>query len=171
MKQCRNRNLFFSTDIETAIKEAELIFISVNTPTKTFGNGRGRAADLKYVESAARKIAEIAQNDKIVVEKSTVPVRAAESIMHILRANHKENVRYEILSNPEFLAEGTAINDLVNADRVLIGGEETESGQKAVETLSWIYQHWIPKEKILTTNTWSSELSKLVSVDRFTRHL
>lgn len=165
MRKCRNRNLFFSNDIETAIKEAELIFISVNTPTKTFGNGRGRAADLKYVESAARMIANIAQNHKIVVEKSTVPVRAAESIMHILRANHKPGVSYEILSNPEFLAEGTAIDDLINADRVLIGGEETPSGQKAIEELSWVYQHWIDKEKVLTTNTWSSELSKLVSLN------
>lgn len=163
VRKCRNVNLFFSTDVETAIKEAELIFISVNTPTKTFGNGKGRAADLKYVESAARMIAEIAQNNKIVVEKSTVPVRAAESIMHILRANQKPGVRYDILSNPEFLAEGTAVDDLINADRVLIGGEETPEGHQAVETLSWIYQHWIPKEHILTTNTWSSELSKLAA--------
>lgn len=164
VKECRNRNLFFSCDIETAIKEAELIFISVNTPTKTFGNGRGRAADLKYVESAARMIANIAQNHKIVVEKSTVPVRAAESIMNILRANHRPGVSYEILSNPEFLAEGTAIEDLLNCDRVLIGGEETPSGKKAIEELSWVYEHWINKDKILTTNTWSSELSKLVSL-------
>lgn len=108
-------------------------------------------------------IADIAQSSKIVVEKSTVPVRAADSIMRILNANHKVGVRYQILSNPEFLAEGTAIDDLVNADRVLIGGEETPEGKEAIETLSWVYQHWIPKEKILTTNTWSSELSKLVS--------
>ncbi|XP_055909547.1 UDP-glucose 6-dehydrogenase [Eupeodes corollae] len=163
VKKCRNINLFFSTDIETAIKEADLIFISVNTPTKTFGNGKGRAADLKYVESAARMIAEIAQSNKVVVEKSTVPVRAAESIMHILRANQKPGVRYDILSNPEFLAEGTAIQDLLHADRVLIGGEETPEGHKAVEKLSWIYEHWIPKENVLTTNTWSSELSKLAA--------
>lgn len=163
VKQCRNVNLFFSNDIKTAIREAELIFISVNTPTKTFGNGRGRAADLKYVESAARMIADTAQTNKIVVEKSTVPVRAAESIMHILRANQREGVSYEILSNPEFLAEGTAIEDLINADRVLIGGEETPSGQAAIAALSGVYQHWIPKERILTTNTWSSELSKLVN--------
>lgn len=163
VKKCRNVNLFFSTDIETAIKEADLIFISVNTPTKTFGNGKGRAADLKYVESAARMIAEIAQSNKVVVEKSTVPVRAAESIMHILRANQKPGVRYDILSNPEFLAEGTAIQDLLHADRVLIGGEETPEGHKAVEKLSWIYEHWIPKENVLTTNTWSSELSKLAA--------
>lgn len=192
VKKCRNKNLFFSNDIETAIDEAELIFISVNTPTKTFGNGRGRAADLKYVESAARMIAKVARNNKIVVEKSTVPVRAAESIMHILGANQKmgkcklsnmlmftsielnlicsffhrplaPDVKYEILSNPEFLAEGTAIEDLLNADRILIGGECSESGLQAIEELSWVYQHWIAKEKILTTNTWSSELSKLVS--------
>ncbi|XP_055378680.1 UDP-glucose 6-dehydrogenase [Condylostylus longicornis] len=163
VKKCRNNNLFFSTDIETAIQEAELIFISVNTPTKTFGNGKGRAADLKYVENAARMIAELAKSNKIVVEKSTVPVRAAESIMHILRANQKSGVRYDILSNPEFLAEGTAVEDLLNADRVLIGGEETPEGQEAIETLSWIYEHWIPKKNILTTNTWSSELSKLAA--------
>lgn len=163
VKKCRNVNLFFSTDIETAIKESDLIFISVNTPTKTFGNGKGRAADLKYVENAARMIAELAKSNKIVVEKSTVPVRAAESIMHILKANQKPGVRYDILSNPEFLAEGSAIEDLLHADRVLIGGEETSEGQQAIETLSWIYQHWIPKENILTTNTWSSELSKLAA--------
>lgn len=163
VKKCRNVNLFFSTDVETAIREADLIFISVNTPTKTFGNGKGRAADLKYVESAARLIAEIAQSNKIVVEKSTVPVRAAESIMHILRANQKPGIRYDILSNPEFLAEGTAVDDLLHPDRVLIGGEETSEGHQALEKLSWVYQHWIPKENIITTNTWSSELSKLAA--------
>ncbi|KAL6447684.1 hypothetical protein ACFW04_000094 [Cataglyphis niger] len=161
--KCRGKNLFFSIDIDTAIKEADLIFISVNTPTKTFGNGKGRAADLKYVESAARMIAEIATGDKIVVEKSTVPVRAAESIMNILRANHKPGVSYQILSNPEFLAEGTAIEDLVNADRVLIGGEDSPEGQVAIEELCKVYEHWIPRENILTTNTWSSELSKLAA--------
>ncbi|KAI4500207.1 hypothetical protein M0802_004624 [Mischocyttarus mexicanus] len=163
VRKCRGKNLFFSTDIETAIMEADLIFISVNTPTKMFGNGKGRAADLKYVESAARMIAEIATSDKIVVEKSTVPVRAAESIMNILRANHKPGVSYQILSNPEFLAEGTAIEDLVNADRVLIGGEDSPEGQAAIEELCKVYEHWIPRENILTTNTWSSELSKLAA--------
>lgn len=167
MKERRNKNLFFSTDIQTAIKEAELIFISVNTPTKNFGNGRGRAADLKYVEDAARMIAETAQSSKIVVEKSTVPVRAAESIMHILRANQKAGVRYDILSNPEFLAEGTAVADLINPDRVLIGGEQTDEGFRAIETLSWVYERWIPKERILSTNTWSSELSKLVILESY----
>ncbi|GLV45620.1 sugarless [Carabus blaptoides fortunei] len=163
VKECRGRNLFFSTDIKTAILNAELIFISVNTPTKTFGNGKGRAADLKYVEGAARMIADIAQNDKIVVEKSTVPVRAAESIMNILRANQKPGISYQILSNPEFLAEGTAINDLLYADRVLIGGEDTAEGQAAIEELCGVYEHWIPRKNILTTNTWSSELSKLAA--------
>ncbi|XP_063910904.1 UDP-glucose 6-dehydrogenase isoform X1 [Zophobas morio] len=163
VKACRGKNLFFSNDITTAILEADLIFISVNTPTKTIGNGKGRAADLKYVEGAARMIAEIAQSDKIVVEKSTVPVRAAESILKILSANQKPGVSYQILSNPEFLAEGTAINDLINADRVLIGGEESPGGQAAIEELCSIYEHWIPREKIFTTNTWSSELSKLAA--------
>ncbi|XP_054004677.1 UDP-glucose 6-dehydrogenase isoform X1 [Hylaeus anthracinus] len=163
VRKCRGENLFFSTDMETAIKEADLIFISVNTPTKTFGNGKGRAADLKYVESAARMIAEIATGDKIVVEKSTVPVRAAESIMNILRANHKPGVSYQILSNPEFLAEGTAIQDLVHAERVLIGGEDSPEGQAAIEELCKVYEHWIPRKNILTTNTWSSELSKLAA--------
>ncbi|PBC28446.1 UDP-glucose 6-dehydrogenase [Apis cerana cerana] len=163
VRKCRGKNLFFSTDIETAIQEADLIFISVNTPTKTFGNGKGRAADLKYVESAARMIAEIATGNKIVVEKSTVPVRAAESIMNILRANHKPGVSCQILSNPEFLAEGTAIEDLVNADRVLIGGEDSPEGQAAIEELCKVYEHWIPRKNILTTNTWSSELSKLAA--------
>ncbi|XP_014220926.1 UDP-glucose 6-dehydrogenase isoform X1 [Trichogramma pretiosum] len=163
VQKCRGRNLFFSTDIAQAIEEAELIFISVNTPTKRFGNGKGRAADLKYVESAARMIADISAGDKIVVEKSTVPVRAAESIMNILRANHKPGVSYQILSNPEFLAEGTAIDDLLNADRVLIGGEESPEGQAAIEELCKVYEHWIPRKNILTTNTWSSELSKLAA--------
>ncbi|XP_017776179.1 PREDICTED: UDP-glucose 6-dehydrogenase-like isoform X2 [Nicrophorus vespilloides] len=159
VKECRGKNLFFTNDVKSAILDADLIFISVNTPTKTFGNGKGRAADLKYVEGAARMIADIAQSDKIVVEKSTVPVRAAESIQNILYANNKPGVTYHILSNPEFLAEGTAINDLLHADRVLIGGED--SG--AIEKLCKIYEHWIPRKNILTTNTWSSELSKLAA--------
>ncbi|KAK9499859.1 hypothetical protein O3M35_002814 [Rhynocoris fuscipes] len=163
VQRCRGKNLFFSTEIECAIQEADLIFISVNTPTKMFGNGKGRAADLKYVESAARMIADIATGNKIVVEKSTVPVRAAESIMHILRANHRPGVSYQILSNPEFLSEGTAIENLLYADRVLIGGEETDDGKRAIEELCWVYQHWIPRDNIITTNTWSSELSKLAA--------
>lgn len=163
VKLCRGKNLFFSNDVNTAILEADLIFISVNTPTKAIGNGKGRAADLKYVEGAARMIADIAKSNKIVVEKSTVPVRAAESIAKILIANQKQGVSYQILSNPEFLAEGTAINDLLNADRVLIGGEESPGGKEAIEKLCSIYEHWIPRKKILTTNTWSSELSKLAA--------
>ncbi|CAG9770571.1 unnamed protein product [Ceutorhynchus assimilis] len=163
VKACRGKNLFFSDDCDAAIVEADLIFISVNTPTKTFGNGKGRAPDLKFVEGAARMIADVAQSNKIVVEKSTVPVNAAESIMKILKANQRPGVSYQILSNPEFLAEGTAINDLLNADRVLIGGEESPAGEAAIEELCSIYEHWIPRKKILTTNTWSSELSKLAA--------
>nr|XP_022918074.1 UDP-glucose 6-dehydrogenase isoform X2 [Onthophagus taurus] len=163
VKACRGKNLFFSNDIKTAILDADLIFISVNTPTKTFGNGKGRAPDLKYVEGAARMIADIAQSNKIVVEKSTVPVRAAESILNILSANQRPGVSYQILSNPEFLAEGTAIDDLLHADRVLIGGEDSPEGRAAIEELCSVYEHWIPRKNILTTNTWSSELSKLAA--------
>jgi len=163
VKECRGRNLFFSTDIVTGLKSADLIFISVNTPTKTFGHGKGRAADLKFVESCARLIAEVSESDKIVVEKSTVPVRAAASIINILKANTKSNVRFQVLSNPEFLAEGTAIEDLTKPDRVLIGGESSDEGRKAVAALTWIYSHWVPQEKIVTMSTWSSELSKLAA--------
>eukprot|EP00095_Tigriopus_kingsejongensis_P011481 snap_masked-scaffold626_size122949-processed-gene-0.12 protein:Tk11481 transcript:snap_masked-scaffold626_size122949-processed-gene-0.12-mRNA-1 annotation:"GI12367" len=164
VKSCRGKNLHFSTDIETAIKEADLIFISVNTPTKTFGSGKGKAADLKYVELAARDIVETVDSGfKIVVEKSTVPVKAAESIATILNAKRKPGLEFQVLSNPEFLAEGSAITDLIFAERVLIGGEQSVQGKKAIEALSWIYQHWIPKEKILTMDTWSSELSKLAA--------
>ncbi len=158
----RNKNLFFSTDVEKAIDDAEMIFISVNTPTKTFGKGKGQASDLKYVELCARTIAKVAKNDKIVVEKSTLPVRTASAIKNIL--DHTGNgVGFEILSNPEFLAEGTAINDLFNADRILIGGEDTPKGIEAKNLLSGIYEQWLPKERILQTNVWSSELSKLVA--------
>ena len=162
VKQVRGKNLFFSTDSDSAIIEADLIFISVNTPTKTFGVGKGRAPDLKYVESAARKIAEIATRATIIVEKSTVPVKAADSIKKIF-SYCSPTIPFQVLSNPEFLAEGTAIRDLLNPDRVLIGGEESEAGRKAIEELSLIYQHWVPKEKLITTNTWSSELSKLAA--------
>ncbi len=162
VQNVRDKNLFFSTDVSSAIKSADLIFISVNTPTKTFGVGKGRAPDLKYVESAARKIAEVATSPKIVVEKSTVPVKAAESITNILK-HLAPNVPFQVLSNPEFLAEGTAIKDLLNPDRVLIGGENSASGHAAVDALSRIYQHWVPKDKVITTNTWSSELSKLAA--------
>ncbi|XP_042237396.1 UDP-glucose 6-dehydrogenase-like [Homarus americanus] len=111
----------------------------------------------------ARKIAEEAEGNKIVVEKSTVPVRAAESITHILSANTRHGVSFQVLSNPEFLAEGTAIENLLNPDRVLIGGEESAEGDEAVAQLTWIYNHWVPSERIITTSTWSSELSKLAS--------
>uniref|UniRef100_A0A8C9RKX3 UDP-glucose 6-dehydrogenase n=1 Tax=Scleropages formosus TaxID=113540 RepID=A0A8C9RKX3_SCLFO len=164
VESCRGVNLFFSTDIDSAIQEADLVFISVNTPTKTFGIGKGRAADLKYIEACARRIADVSNGCKIVVEKSTVPVRAAESIRRIFNANTKNpNCSPQVLSNPEFLAEGTAISDLKNPDRVLIGGDETPEGQRAIEALRSIYEHWVPKEKIITTNTWSSELSKLAA--------
>jgi UDPglucose 6-dehydrogenase len=162
VKEARNRNLFFSTDIDKAIDESEMIFMAVNTPTKTYGEGKGMAADLKYVELCARQIARVAKNDKIVVEKSTLPVRTAEAIKKILDST-STNVNFHILSNPEFLAEGTAIQDLFKSDRVLIGGEETKDGQKAIDALVNIYENWIPKHKIVTTNVWSSELSKLVA--------
>ena len=160
--EARGRNLFFSTDVEKAILEAEMIFISVNTPTKTYGKGKGMAADLKFVELCARQIAEVATTNKIVVEKSTLPVRTAETIRTILN-NTGKGVNFQILSNPEFLAEGTAIEDLHNADRVLIGGEESPEGQEAMDALTAIYAHWLPREKILQTNVWSSELSKLTA--------
>lgn len=162
ISETRNNNLFFSTDVDTAIDEAEMIFISVNTPTKTYGKGKGQAADLKYIELCARNIAKVAKSDKIVVEKSTLPVRTAEAIKSILD-NTGNGVNFEILSNPEFLAEGTAIDDLLHADRVLIGGAETPTGKEAKDALSWVYEHWLPKERILQTNVWSSELSKLVA--------
>ena len=162
VKEARGRNLFFSTEINTAIDKAEMIFMAVNTPTKTEGEGAGMAADMKYIESCAKTIAEVAKTDKIVVEKSTVPIRTAERIKEILD-QEGNGVHFEILSNPEFLAEGTAINDLLDTDRVLIGGDSTTSGQKAVQTLVDVYAHWIAPEKILTTNVWSSELSKLAS--------
>jgi UDPglucose 6-dehydrogenase len=161
VKSVRGKNLFFSTDVDQGIRDADVIFISVNTPTKTYGMGAGMAADLKYVELCARKIAEIAKTDKIVVEKSTLPVRTAESIDRILKTQH--GVKFQVLSNPEFLAEGTAVKDLHNPDRVLIGGEESPEGKKAIETLVSIYANWVPKEKIITTRLWSSELSKLTA--------
>jgi len=160
--QQRGKNLFFTTEVERAIEEADIIFISVNTPTKTYGKGKGQAADLKYIELSARTIAKVATNDKIVVEKSTLPVRTAQALKNILE-NTGNGVKFEILSNPEFLAEGTAIDDLLNADRVLIGGDNTPSGKAAKDALSSIYEHWLPKERILQTNVWSSELSKLVA--------
>jgi UDPglucose 6-dehydrogenase len=158
----RGRNLFFSTDVRGAIATADIIFVSVGTPTKTYGVGAGRAADLKYIESAARMIAEVAEGPKIIVEKSTIPVKTAEAMLTILRSNSKKGT-FQVLSNPEFLAEGTAIEDLENPDRVLIGGEQTAEGLAAIQKIVSIYARWIPREKILTTNLWSSELSKLVA--------
>ncbi|HZL12374.1 MAG TPA: UDP-glucose 6-dehydrogenase [Prolixibacteraceae bacterium] len=205
VQKARNRNLFFSTDVAGAIRSADIIFISVNTPTKTYGVGKGMAADLKYVELCARQIAEFAETDKIVVEKSTLPVRTAQAIKTILEygagskvssntteragskatacvvesaatiyRGHTDNPvpskpsnptrpRFQVLSNPEFLAEGTAIPDLHNPDRVLIGGEQTPEGLKAIETLTEIYARWVPRERIIQTNVWSSELSKLAA--------
>ena len=162
VKSARGKNLFFSTDVEKAIEEAEMIFISVNTPTKTYGVGKGMAADLKYIELCARQIAAVAKTDKIVVEKSTLPVRTAEAIKNILD-NTGNGAKFQILSNPEFLAEGTAIEDLINPDRVLIGGDTDEEGQKAIDALVEVYSNWVSKDRILTTNVWSSELSKLTA--------
>jgi UDPglucose 6-dehydrogenase len=160
--EARGRNLFFSDDIPGNIEKSEMIFMAVNTPTKTHGEGAGMAADLRHVEACALDIAKYSKSDKIVIEKSTLPVRTAEKIKEILEENSTD-IHFEILSNPEFLAEGTAIQDLFKSDRVLIGGDETESGQNAVQALVDIYANWIPKEKILTTNVWSSELAKLAS--------
>jgi len=156
--EARGRNLFFSSDVERAIDEADMIFISVNTPTKTYGKGKGQAADLKYIELCARQIAAVAKSDKIVVEKSTLPVRTAAALKSILD-NTGNGVNFHILSNPEFLAEGTAVSDLHKPDRVLIGGEDAG----AIEALVKVYEAWVPRERILTTNLWSSELAKLVA--------
>lgn len=162
VREARGRNLFFSTDVDSAILAADIIFISVNTPTKTYGIGAGQASDLKYVEKCARQIAKVATSDKIIVEKSTLPVRTAESIKTILDASGNGR-RFSVLSNPEFLAEGTAMEDLENPDRVLIGGEGDEAGQKALQVLVDVYARWVPRDRIITTNLWSSELSKLTA--------
>ncbi|OQS01741.1 UDP-glucose 6-dehydrogenase [Achlya hypogyna] len=173
----RGKNLFFSTDIDRHIKEADLIFVCVNTPTKASGFGAGAAADTKHVEACARMIAESATSNKIVVEKSTVPVHTAEVLNAVFDANcsyaalpvnrgsqtRSSNIHFEVLSNPEFLSEGTAIRDLMAPSRILIGGDSSPSGQQAVATLAGIYEHWVARDKILTTNVWSSELSKLVA--------
>ena len=158
VRRCRGRNLFYSTDIPEAIRQAEIIFVSVNTPTKTFGAGAGKAADLQYLEKTARSIAEYADSDKIVVEKSTLPVRTAQALARVLHANTRQ-LKFRIVSNPEFLAEGTAIRDLNEPDRVLIGGLD----DAAAAEVAAIYAHWVPTERIITTNLWSSELTKLVS--------
>ena len=162
VKAARGRNLFFSTDIEKGIQESDIIFVSVNTPTKTFGVGAGMAADLQYWEKTARQILECATSDKIIVEKSTLPVRTAQAMERILFSTHS-GVRFEVLSNPEFLAEGTAIKDLEQPDRILIGSRQTESGLKARSALVEVYANWVPQARILTTDIWSSELSKLVA--------
>jgi len=162
VRSARGRNLFFSTAVEDTIRSADIIFVSVNTPTKTFGMGAEKAADLRYIEAVARTIAEVVTEPKIIVEKSTIPVRTAEAIKTILASNGK-GLKHQVLSNPEFLAEGTAVADLTAPDRILIGGETTPEGQTAVESLVSVYAHWVPRERILTTNLWSSELSKLVA--------
>ena len=159
---CRGKNLHFSTRVRENIRDADVIFVAVGTPTKTYGAGAGRAADLCYVESAARLIAEEADGPTIVVEKSTIPVRTAEAMRTILESNSLSGM-FQVLSNPEFLAEGTAVQDMENPDRILIGGDQTPEGLAAIECLVEVYANWIPRERILTTNTWSSELSKLVA--------
>eukprot|EP00475_Leptophrys_vorax_P043432 TRINITY_DN8367_c0_g2_i1.p1 TRINITY_DN8367_c0_g2~~TRINITY_DN8367_c0_g2_i1.p1 ORF type:complete len:482 (-),score=52.06 TRINITY_DN8367_c0_g2_i1:439-1884(-) len=162
VKACRNKNLFFSNEVEKAVAEADIVFVSVNTPTKTRGLGAGRAADLTYWESAARMIGDVSTSDKIVVEKSTVPVKTAEAIEKILMHN-KKGIKFQILSNPEFLAEGTAIKDLEKPDRVLIGGRMTPEGRAACAALAAVYAHWVPEENIIISNLWSAELSKLAA--------
>jgi UDPglucose 6-dehydrogenase len=162
VKECRGRNLFFSTDISKSIARADIIFVSVNTPTKTFGHGAGKAADLQHWETTARNIVNSSRSDKIVVEKSTLPVRTAEAMDRIFTSQNNK-VRFEVLSNPEFLSEGSAVADLENPDRVLIGGHNTPAGRHAVQELVNIYAHWVPRERILTMSVWSSELSKLAA--------
>jgi len=162
VKKTLGKNLFFSTDVNKHISEADIIFVSVNTPTKVFGEGAGRAADLQYWEKTARQILENSITSKIVVEKSTLPVRTAEAMERILNSNGN-GLHFDVLSNPEFLAEGTAVRDMEEPDRVLIGGRTTESGQRAVQTLVELYANWVPRERIITANLWSSELSKLVA--------
>ena len=164
IKKNRNKNLFFTTSIKESVAEADIIFISVNTPTKTKGLGAGYASDLKWVESSARTVAEYALGHTIIVEKSTVPVRTAELIKRIISSCTNDSEKhasrtFSVLSSPEFLAEGTAIKDLENPDRVLIGGED----ENAIKQLSFLYQRWIPENKIFITNLWSSELSKLTA--------
>ncbi len=162
VRETLNRNLFFTSDMTEGIQKADIIFVSVNTPTKTYGRGAGKAADLQYWEKTARHILEVSTTDKIVIEKSTLPVRTAESMSRIMETA-KKDIHFEVLSNPEFLAEGSAIADLENPDRVLIGGSDTLQGRRAIQEIVDIYTHWVPREKILTTNVWSSELSKLVA--------
>ena len=160
--ECRGKNLFFSTEVERSIRESDVIFVSVNTPTKISGLGAGKAADLKWIEKATRTIADVAQTSKIVVEKSTVPCKTAESMRTILESNSRAGIKFQILSNPEFLAEGTAMKDLEKPDRVLIGSLQTPEGLAAQKVLADLYAHWVPRDRIITMNLWSSELSKLV---------
>jgi UDPglucose 6-dehydrogenase len=162
VRRTRGKNLFFSTEVDRHIAEADIIFVSVNTPTKTFGQGAGKAADLQFWEKTARQIVSNSTSPKIVVEKSTLPVRTAEAMERILDSN-VQGLHFDVVSNPEFLAEGTAIRDMESPDRVLIGGRETTSGQRAIQAIADIYAEWIPRERIVTTNLWSSELSKLVA--------
>ncbi|KXN68256.1 UDP-glucose/GDP-mannose dehydrogenase [Conidiobolus coronatus NRRL 28638] len=163
VKKCRGKNLFFSTDVDSAILEADIIFVSVNTPTKTIGMGKGRAPDLKYIEAATRRIAQVSRSSKIVIEKSTVPVKTAESMRRILETNSSPQIKFQILSNPEFLAEGTAIQNLLNPDRVLIGCMQTEEGFMAQQELIDVYENWIDRNRIITMNLWSSEMAKLAA--------
>jgi len=162
VREIRGRNLFFSTDIEKGIREHDIIFVSVNTPTKQFGVGAGQAADLQYWEKTARQILQFSGSDKIIVEKSTLPVKTAQAMQRIL-ATGGDGVEFEVVSNPEFLAEGTAIDDLLYPDRVLVGSGNSERGLMARNELVEIYANWVPAERIITTNIWSSELSKLVA--------
>ena len=161
VKEVRGKNLFFTTDIEGSVKECDIIFVGVNTPTKMFGRGKGMASDLQYWESTAREIKSYAESDKIVIEKSTLPVRTAAAMDAIL--NDHASHTFTVLSNPEFLAEGTAIKDLLEPDRVLIGGPQTDAGRAALAMAVDIYATWVPREKILTTNVWSAELTKLAA--------
>ena len=158
----RGKNLFFSNDIPGGIRDNDIIFVSVNTPTKTFGVGAGMAADLQYWEKTARQILQHSRSSKIVIEKSTLPVKTAQAMENILQCTNS-SISFDVLSNPEFLAEGTAVKDLENPDRILIGSRETENGLKARQTIEDIYANWVPREKIITSNIWSSELSKIVS--------
>ena len=162
VRSTRGKNLFFSTEVNRHIAEADIIFVSVNTPTKTFGQGAGRAADLQFWEKTARQILENSDSPPVVVEKSTLPVRTAEAMERILNSNSK-GLHFDVVSNPEFLAEGSAIRDMEQPDRVLIGARETPSGLRALQAIVDIYRHWVPEDRIITTNLWSSELSKLAA--------
>jgi UDPglucose 6-dehydrogenase len=162
VRSVRDKNLFFAADIPAAIRAADIIFVSVNTPTKSFGLGAGMASDLQFWEETARQIVAHAGSAKIIVEKSTLPVRTAEAMERIVQANN-QGLHFEVVSNPEFLAEGSAIRDLLEPDRVLIGCHPTASGRQAAAEIAAIYAHWVPAERIVTSSLWSAELSKLVA--------